>query len=165
MAHCVDLFPVCEGAVYANCGVGAAIDQVYPLSLPPRFCFVILSLCALASSGGGAEAPVTEGPASHRTREAESIDAEGTGGKEGEGSTTAKTGGDSSDTDTSSDGSSLVVVDTSVTTPATGTSTTPVPAPASQQPPCELPVPAHPGGWASLSPQAPQALPQLDLLS
>ncbi|KAJ1192562.1 hypothetical protein NDU88_001869 [Pleurodeles waltl] len=72
-----------------------------------------------------AEAPATEGAASHRTQESESTDAEGTSGTEGEGSTTAETGEDSSDTDTSSDGSFLVVVDTSVTTLATGTSTTP----------------------------------------
>ncbi|KAJ1114664.1 hypothetical protein NDU88_002899 [Pleurodeles waltl] len=71
------------------------------------------------SSCGAAETPATEGAASHRTQESESTDGEGISGMEGEGSTTAETGGDSSYSDTSSDGSSLV--DTSVTTPATGT--------------------------------------------
>ncbi|KAJ1136554.1 hypothetical protein NDU88_002969, partial [Pleurodeles waltl] len=52
----------------------ATIEQVYPLSFPPAFCFVTLSLCALASSGIGAEALATEGAASHRTQEAESTD-------------------------------------------------------------------------------------------
>ncbi|KAJ1189809.1 hypothetical protein NDU88_006551 [Pleurodeles waltl] len=70
----------------------------------------------------GERAPATEGAASHRTQEADSTDAEGTSGTEGEGSTMAETGRDSSDTDTSSDGSSWVVADTSVTTPATGDS-------------------------------------------
>ncbi|KAJ1173905.1 hypothetical protein NDU88_005729 [Pleurodeles waltl] len=105
-------------------GVGAAIDPVYPLSLSP-FLFCHLSLCALASSGGGAEALATEGAASHRTHEAESTDGEGTRETEGEGSSTAEPGGDSSDTDTFSDGGSLVVADTSATTPATGTSASP----------------------------------------
>ncbi|KAJ1090700.1 hypothetical protein NDU88_003829 [Pleurodeles waltl] len=77
-----------------------------------------------ASSGGGAEAPATEGAASHSNQEAVSTDDEGTSGTEGEGSTTEEAGGDSSNTDTSCDGSSLVVEDTSVTTPATGTATT-----------------------------------------
>ncbi|KAJ1183594.1 hypothetical protein NDU88_000411 [Pleurodeles waltl] len=113
-----------------------------------------------ASSGGGAEAPVKEDAASHSTQEAESTNGEGTSGTEVEGSPTAETGGDSSDTDSSSDGSCLVVADTSVTTPATGSATTPVPAPPSQQPLIELPVQAHPGWWASPSPEAPQALPQ-----
>ncbi|KAJ1089050.1 hypothetical protein NDU88_002203 [Pleurodeles waltl] len=118
-----------------------------------------------ASSGGGAEALATEGAASHRTQEADSSDSsdgEGTSGTEG--STTTETEGDSLYTDTSSTGSSLVVLDPSVTTPATGTATTPVPAPPSQQPLSEFPVPAHPRGWASPSPQAPWALPQLALL-
>ncbi|KAJ1149365.1 hypothetical protein NDU88_002175 [Pleurodeles waltl] len=92
----------------------------------------ILSLCALASSGEGAEALATEGAASHRILEAESTDALGISGTEGEGNTTAETGGDSTDSDTSSDGSLLVVADTSVTTPAAGTTATPVPALPSQ---------------------------------
>ncbi|KAJ1186985.1 hypothetical protein NDU88_003764 [Pleurodeles waltl] len=92
---------------------------------PPAFCFVTLSLCALASSGGGAEAPVTEGAASHRAQEAESTDGEGTSGTEGEESTTAETGGDSLDSDTSSDRSSLLVLDTYVPTPTTDTAATP----------------------------------------
>ncbi|KAJ1100905.1 hypothetical protein NDU88_005980 [Pleurodeles waltl] len=112
-------FPVCEGAVYANGGVGAVIDPVYPLSLSPLSCFVILSLCALASSGGGAGEPMTEKAASHMTLEAGSTDA--TSRTEGKGRTTAETGGDNTDSDTTSDGSSRVVADTSVTTPAAGT--------------------------------------------
>ncbi|KAJ1175536.1 hypothetical protein NDU88_000823 [Pleurodeles waltl] len=67
-----------------------------------------------ASSGGGAEAPVTEGTASHMGLEAESTDGEGTSGTEGEGSTTTETGGDSTDSGTSSEASSLAVADTSV---------------------------------------------------
>ncbi|KAJ1189059.1 hypothetical protein NDU88_005810 [Pleurodeles waltl] len=115
------------GVVYANSGVGAVIDPVYPLSLSlsPLACFVIVSLCALASSGRGEEAPVMEGDSSHRTLEAEPTDAEGTSGTDGKGSTTAETGGDNTDLDTSSDESSLVVTDTSVTTPAIGTPATP----------------------------------------
>ncbi|KAJ1096094.1 hypothetical protein NDU88_001240 [Pleurodeles waltl] len=66
-----------------------------------------------------------EGAASHRTQKAESTDAGGTSGTEGEGITTAETGGDNSDSDTSSNESFLVVVDTSVTTPATGAAATP----------------------------------------
>ncbi|KAJ1161776.1 hypothetical protein NDU88_002257 [Pleurodeles waltl] len=78
-----------------------------------------------ASSGGGAEAPVTEGAASHMGLEAESTDGDGTSGTEGEGSTTTETGGDSTNSDSSSDGSSLAVADTSVPTPSTGTATNP----------------------------------------
>ncbi|KAJ1105893.1 hypothetical protein NDU88_003297 [Pleurodeles waltl] len=44
-----------------------------------------------ASSGGGAEAPVMEGAASHRAQEAKSIDGKGTSGTECEESTTAET--------------------------------------------------------------------------
>ncbi|KAJ1092209.1 hypothetical protein NDU88_005321 [Pleurodeles waltl] len=72
----------------------------------------------------GAEAPAIEGAASHRTLEAESTDAEGASGTEGEGSTKAETGGDNTDPDTSSNGSSLMVADTSVTTPAASTAAT-----------------------------------------
>ncbi|KAJ1197083.1 hypothetical protein NDU88_000945 [Pleurodeles waltl] len=77
------------------------------------------------SSGGGAEAPATEEAASHMAQEAKSTDGGGTSGTEGEGRTTAETGGDRLDSDTSSDGSSLVVADTSVATPTTGTAATP----------------------------------------
>ncbi|KAJ1206804.1 hypothetical protein NDU88_002201 [Pleurodeles waltl] len=90
------------------------------LCLFPPFYFVILSLCALASSGGDAEAPATEGAASHRAHEAESTDGEGTSGMEGEGSTIVEPGGDSSESDTSSDGSSLLVADSPLATPTTG---------------------------------------------
>ncbi|KAJ1108794.1 hypothetical protein NDU88_006164 [Pleurodeles waltl] len=68
----------------------------------------------------GAEAPETEGAASHMGLEDESTNGEGTSGTEGEGSTTTETGGDTTDSDTSSDGSSLAVADTSVATPTTG---------------------------------------------
>ncbi|KAJ1130253.1 hypothetical protein NDU88_008608 [Pleurodeles waltl] len=68
-----------------------------------------------ASSGGGAVAPEQEGAASHMALEGETTDSEFTSGTEGEGSSTAGTGADTSDTDSSSDGSSLVVAATSCT--------------------------------------------------
>ncbi|KAJ1105974.1 hypothetical protein NDU88_003377 [Pleurodeles waltl] len=104
---------------------------------PPMACILVVAYPELdgrlsasqqpqgASSGGGEEAPVMEGAASHRAHEAETTDGECISGSEGEGSTMAETGGDSSDSDTSSDGSSLVVRDTSVPSPTTGTSATP----------------------------------------
>ncbi|KAJ1187022.1 hypothetical protein NDU88_003801 [Pleurodeles waltl] len=74
-----------------------------------------------ASSGGGAVAPEQEGAASHMALEGETTDSEFTSGTEGEGSSTAGTGADTSDTDSSSDGSSLVVVATSVPPASTAT--------------------------------------------
>ncbi|KAJ1108861.1 hypothetical protein NDU88_006231 [Pleurodeles waltl] len=156
------LFPVC--VVHANGGVVAAIDQVYPLSLPSPFCFVTLSLWALASSGRRAEALAMEGAASHRAQEAESTDGEGTSGTEGEGSTTAEIGRDSLDTDSSSDGISLVVADTSAPTPATGTSANPRASTALPAAPNRVSHAHSPRRAASPSPQAPQALPQSALL-
>ncbi|KAJ1118809.1 hypothetical protein NDU88_006996 [Pleurodeles waltl] len=73
-----------------------------------------------AATRGEAEAPVTEGAASHMGLEAESTDGDGTSGTEDEGSTTTGTGGETTDSDSSSDGSSLAVADTSVPTPAAG---------------------------------------------
>ncbi|KAJ1173399.1 hypothetical protein NDU88_005235 [Pleurodeles waltl] len=67
-----------------------------------------------ASSGGGAVAPENEGAASHMALEGETTDSEFTSGTEGEGSSTAGTGADTSNTDSSSDGSSLVVAATSM---------------------------------------------------
>ncbi|KAJ1202016.1 hypothetical protein NDU88_005820 [Pleurodeles waltl] len=64
--------------------------------------------------GGGAVASKHEGAASHLALEGETTDSEFTSGTEGEGSSTAGTGADTSDTDSSSDGSSLVVVATYV---------------------------------------------------
>ncbi|KAJ1122143.1 hypothetical protein NDU88_000647 [Pleurodeles waltl] len=81
--------------------------------LPPLF-VVSLFLCALASSGGGAVAPDPEGAASHMALEGDTMESEFTSGTEGEGSSTAGTGAETSDTDSSSDGSSLVVAATSV---------------------------------------------------
>ncbi|KAJ1119359.1 hypothetical protein NDU88_007545 [Pleurodeles waltl] len=85
---------------------------------------VILSMCALASSGGETGPLATDGAASPRTHEAEFPDTEGTSAMERERSTTAETGGDNTDSDSSSDGTSLVVADTSGTTPTTGTAAT-----------------------------------------
>ncbi|KAJ1102090.1 hypothetical protein NDU88_007146 [Pleurodeles waltl] len=110
-----------------------------------------------ASSGGGAEALATEGAASHMGLKAESTGGEGTSGTEGEGSTTTGTVGDTTDSDSSSDGKlpgSLGAHHNN------RYSRHHLPAPPSQQPFSVFPVPAHPGGWASPSPQAPQALPQ-----
>ncbi|KAJ1118623.1 hypothetical protein NDU88_006812 [Pleurodeles waltl] len=67
-----------------------------------------------ASLGGGAMAPEHEGAASHMAMEGHTTDSEYTSGTEGEGSTTAGTGAETSDTDSSADGSSLVVAATSV---------------------------------------------------
>ncbi|KAJ1096798.1 hypothetical protein NDU88_001929 [Pleurodeles waltl] len=67
-----------------------------------------------ASSGRGGVAPEQEGAASHMALEGDTTDSEFTSGTEGEGSSTAGTGADTSDTDSSSDGRSLVVAATSV---------------------------------------------------
>ncbi|KAJ1191525.1 hypothetical protein NDU88_000841 [Pleurodeles waltl] len=67
-----------------------------------------------ASSGGGAVAPEHEGAASHMALEGDTTESEFTSGTEGEGTSTAGTGAETSDTDLSSDGSSLVVAPTSV---------------------------------------------------
>ncbi|KAJ1114721.1 hypothetical protein NDU88_002952 [Pleurodeles waltl] len=81
--------------------------------LTPLF-VVSLFLCALASSGRGAVAPEQEGAASHMALEGDTTESEFTSGTEGEGSSMAGPGADTSDTDSSSDGSSLAVVDPSV---------------------------------------------------
>ncbi|KAJ1140457.1 hypothetical protein NDU88_006809 [Pleurodeles waltl] len=73
-----------------------------------------------ASSARGAEAPATEGAASHMALKGESTESEGTNGTEGEESSMTGTGGDTSDSDSSSDGSSLAVAGTFVPTPTTG---------------------------------------------
>ncbi|KAJ1219068.1 hypothetical protein NDU88_006639 [Pleurodeles waltl] len=73
-----------------------------------------------ASSGGGAVAPEHEGAASHMAMEGHTTDSEYTSGTEGDGSTTASTGAETSDTDSSSVGSSLVVATTSVPPTSTG---------------------------------------------
>ncbi|KAJ1205007.1 hypothetical protein NDU88_000442 [Pleurodeles waltl] len=67
-----------------------------------------------ASSGRGAVAPEHEGAASHMAMEGHTTESDFTSGTEGEGSSTAGTGAETSDTDSSSDGSSLVVAATSV---------------------------------------------------
>ncbi|KAJ1099090.1 hypothetical protein NDU88_004194 [Pleurodeles waltl] len=67
-----------------------------------------------ASSDGGAVAPEQEGAASHMALEGDTTESEFTSGMEGEGSSTAGTGADTSDTDSSSDGSSLAVAGPSV---------------------------------------------------
>ncbi|KAJ1162950.1 hypothetical protein NDU88_003414 [Pleurodeles waltl] len=77
-----------------------------------------------ASSGGGEVASEHEGAASHMAMEGHATDSEFTSETEGEGSSTAGTRGDNSDTDTSSEESSLVVAATSVPTTTTGTATT-----------------------------------------
>ncbi|KAJ1193232.1 hypothetical protein NDU88_002536 [Pleurodeles waltl] len=94
------------------------------LFLPPPFLLVFLFMCALASSGGGEVASEHEGAASHMALEGHATDSEFTSETEGEGSSTAGTRGDTSDTDTSSEGSSLVVAATSVPTATTGTAAT-----------------------------------------
>ncbi|KAJ1082723.1 hypothetical protein NDU88_002888 [Pleurodeles waltl] len=83
----------------------------------PHLFVVSLLFCALASSGGGAVAPEHEGAASHMAMEGHTTESDFTSGMEGEGSSTAGTGAETSDTDSSSDGSSLVVVATSVPPP------------------------------------------------
>ncbi|KAJ1163001.1 hypothetical protein NDU88_003464 [Pleurodeles waltl] len=67
-----------------------------------------------ASSGGGAVAPEQEGAASHMALEGNTTESEFTSGTEGERSSTAWTGAETSDMDSSSDGSSLAVAGTSV---------------------------------------------------
>ncbi|KAJ1219156.1 hypothetical protein NDU88_006727 [Pleurodeles waltl] len=74
--------------------------------------------------GGGEVASEHEGAASHMALEGHATDSEFTSETEGEGSSTAGTRGDTSDTDTSSEGSSLVVTATSVPTATTGTAAT-----------------------------------------
>ncbi|KAJ1128909.1 hypothetical protein NDU88_007281 [Pleurodeles waltl] len=78
-----------------------------------------------ASSGGGAVATEHNRAASHMALEGETTDSEFTSGTEGEWSSTAGTGGDTSDTDLSSDGSSLVVAATSVPPASTATKASP----------------------------------------
>ncbi|KAJ1188470.1 hypothetical protein NDU88_005231 [Pleurodeles waltl] len=78
-----------------------------------------------ASSGGEAVAPEQEGAASHMALEGDTTESEFTSGMEDEGSSTAGTGAETSDTDSSSDGSSLVEAATSVPSASTGTATTP----------------------------------------
>ncbi|KAJ1148186.1 hypothetical protein NDU88_001024 [Pleurodeles waltl] len=94
------------------------------LFLPPPFLVVFLFMCALASSGGGEVASEHEGAASHMAMEGHATDSEFTSETEGEGSSTAGTRGDTSNTDMSSEGSSLVVAATSVPTATTGTAAT-----------------------------------------
>ncbi|KAJ1198135.1 hypothetical protein NDU88_001979 [Pleurodeles waltl] len=71
--------------------------------------------------GGGEVASEHEGAASHMALEGHRTDSEYTSGTEGEGSSTAGTRADISDTDSSSEGSSLVVAATSVPPTTTGT--------------------------------------------
>ncbi|KAJ1139938.1 hypothetical protein NDU88_006300 [Pleurodeles waltl] len=73
-----------------------------------------------ASSGGGALAQEQKRAATHLALEGEATEPEATSGMEGEGSSTAGTGADTSDSDSSSDGSSLAVAGTSVPTASTG---------------------------------------------
>ncbi|KAJ1188414.1 hypothetical protein NDU88_005175 [Pleurodeles waltl] len=73
-----------------------------------------LGMASQPSSGGGAVAPEHKGAASHMALEGDTTESEFTSGTECEGSSTAGTGADTSDTDSSSDGSSLVVAATSV---------------------------------------------------
>ncbi|KAJ1185584.1 hypothetical protein NDU88_002376 [Pleurodeles waltl] len=86
---------------------------------------VFLFMCALASSGGGAVAPEHEGAASHMAMEGHTTDSEFASGTEGEGSSTAGTRADISESDSSSDGSSLVVAATSLPPATPGTAATP----------------------------------------
>ncbi|KAJ1174468.1 hypothetical protein NDU88_006289 [Pleurodeles waltl] len=78
----------------------------------------------VASSGGGEVASEHEGAASHMALEGHATDSEYASGTEGEGSSTAGTRADISDTDSSTEGSSLVVAATSVSPTTTGTAAT-----------------------------------------
>ncbi|KAJ1159001.1 hypothetical protein NDU88_011671 [Pleurodeles waltl] len=101
-------------------GVANACTQHVFISPPPPFFVVFLFMCALASSGGGEVASEHEGAASHMALEGHATESEYTSGTEGEGSSTAGTRADISDSDSSSEGSSLVVAATSVSPATTG---------------------------------------------
>ncbi|KAJ1087969.1 hypothetical protein NDU88_001128 [Pleurodeles waltl] len=73
-----------------------------------------------ASLGEGAVAPEQEGAASHMALEGDTTESEANRGTEGEGSSTAGAGAETSNTDSSSDGSSLVVAGPSVPPASTG---------------------------------------------
>ncbi|KAJ1136724.1 hypothetical protein NDU88_003139 [Pleurodeles waltl] len=77
-----------------------------------------------ASSGGGEVASEHEGAASHMAMAGHATDSDLTSETEGEGSSTAGTRADVSDSDSSSEGSSLVVAATSVPPATTGTAAT-----------------------------------------
>ncbi|KAJ1184856.1 hypothetical protein NDU88_001653 [Pleurodeles waltl] len=106
---------------------------------------------------GGAEAPATEGAASHKTQEAESTDGGGTSGTGARGAPRQR-----------QEGTVRRQIPPPMEAPGGGghfcATDTPVQAPPSQQPVSELAVPTQPGGWASPSPQASQALPQFALV-
>ncbi|KAJ1150657.1 hypothetical protein NDU88_003447 [Pleurodeles waltl] len=102
-----------------------------------------------ASSGGGEVASEHEGAASHMALEGHATESEYTSGTEGQGSSTAGTRADISDSDSFSEGSSLVVAATSVLPQQQVQPPPSAPAPPSQQPLSVCPVPAHPGRASS----------------
>ncbi|KAJ1162166.1 hypothetical protein NDU88_002641 [Pleurodeles waltl] len=97
-----------------------------------------------ALSRGGAVPPEQEGAASHMALEGDTTDSKFISGMEGEGSSTAGTGAETSDTDSSSDGSSFAVADPSVPTASTGTAATPPTSTASPAAPKRVPPGSSP---------------------
>ncbi|KAJ1216816.1 hypothetical protein NDU88_004415 [Pleurodeles waltl] len=98
----------------------------------------------VASSGGGEVASEHEGAASHMAMAGHATDSDFTSETEGEGSSTAGTRADVSDSDSSSEGSSLVVAATSVPPATTGTdatqrTSTALPAAPQRLPPARSP--------------------------
>ncbi|KAJ1091340.1 hypothetical protein NDU88_004467 [Pleurodeles waltl] len=118
--------------------------------------------------GGGEVASEHEGAESHMALEGHATESEYTSGAEGEGSSTAGTRADVSDSDSSSEGSSLVVAATSVPPATTGTAATQRTSTALPAAPQRLPRARSPRkvGTSGPGPVTPAALSEevIDLL-